>query len=182
MSGMYIYTQGPPPGTSEKFANSEKLSFPRSMLGMGAERSQTCGVPPFMASPSRRVLNSLPLVSSDTLTPLVHCIHKLHTCNPKIVQTYCAVSRLAAQSLDSENATLSLCKFLDCVEHKHDITLFWYKWCSWIHSPYTRGTVCIYSYHLSTCIYLSRYTWSYSIHVYTEGFLASYATSLPHCS
>jgi len=118
------YTQGPAPGTSGKFANSEKLSSPRSRLGTGSERSQTCGVPPFMASPSWRVLNSLPIVSSDTLTSLVHCIHKLHTCNPKIVQTYCAVSRLAAQSLDSENATLSLCKFLDCVEHKHDTNHF----------------------------------------------------------
>ena len=39
-------------------------------LATGAERSQTCGVPPFKASPSVKVLNSLLLVSSDALTPL----------------------------------------------------------------------------------------------------------------
>ena len=39
-------------------------------LGTGVERSQTCGVPPFKASPSLKVLNSLLLVISDTPTPL----------------------------------------------------------------------------------------------------------------
>jgi len=38
-------------------------------LGTGAESSQTCGVPPFKASSSRRALNCLPLVSSDAFTP-----------------------------------------------------------------------------------------------------------------
>ena len=46
-------------------------------LGTGAEKSQTCGVPPFKASPSLKVLNSLLLVSSDALTPLAHYVHKL---------------------------------------------------------------------------------------------------------
>jgi len=40
-------------------------------LSTGAKRPQTCGVPPIKVSPSRRALDSLPLVSSDTLTPLV---------------------------------------------------------------------------------------------------------------
>ena len=43
-------------------------------LGTGAERSQTCGVPPFKASPPLKVLNSLLLVSSDALTPLAHYV------------------------------------------------------------------------------------------------------------
>ena len=66
----------------------------------GAERSQTCGVPPFKASSSLKVLNSLLLVSSDALTPLAHDVRKLHSRNLKIAQTYCAISRLSAQSRD----------------------------------------------------------------------------------
>ena len=58
-------------------------------LGTGAERPQTCGVSPFKVSPSRRALNSLPLVSSDTLTPLVSYVCKLCLRNFEIVQTYC---------------------------------------------------------------------------------------------
>jgi len=56
-------------------------------LGMGTERFQSCRVPPFKASPSRKVLNSLLLVISDALTPLAHYVRKLRK-----------VSRLAVQS------------------------------------------------------------------------------------
>jgi len=69
-------------------------------LGTGAERSQTCGVPPFKASPSLKVFNSLLLVSSDAFTPVAYYFHKLHSRNLEIVQTYCAISRLSAQSRD----------------------------------------------------------------------------------
>jgi len=48
-------------------------------LGTGAERSKTCGVPQFKASPSLKVLNSLLLVSSDALTPLAHYVGRLHS-------------------------------------------------------------------------------------------------------
>ena len=79
-------------------------------LGKGAERSQTCGVPTFKALPSLKVLNSLLLVSSDALTPLSplrsqialvqsrDCASVLR--NLEIAQTYCAISRLSAQSRD----------------------------------------------------------------------------------
>jgi len=60
----------------------------------GAERSQTCGVPPFKASPSLKVFNSLLLVSSDALTSLARYVRKLRSCNLEIVQAYCAISRL----------------------------------------------------------------------------------------
>jgi len=53
-------------------------------LGMGAERSQTCGVPLFKASPSLKVLNFFLLVSSDALTPLGHYIRKLRSRNLEI--------------------------------------------------------------------------------------------------
>jgi len=88
----------------------------------GAERSQTCGVPPFKASPSLKVLNSLLLVSSDALTPLAHYVRKLR--NPEIVQTYCVISRLSAQSRDwcaisGFQECAAQCKFLNYVEHMH---------------------------------------------------------------
>ena len=115
MSG--IYTQAPAPGASGKFANSEKLPSPR--LGMGAERSQTCGVPPFKASPSLKVLNSLLLVSSDALIPLAHHVRKLRSRNLEIAQTYCAPQsrdcanalrnlKIGAQFQDSKNAQRDL--------------------------------------------------------------------------
>ena len=61
------------PGSSPTWRNSEKLGETRLSLSLstGAKRPQTCGVPPVKVSPSRRALDSLPLVSSDTLTPLV---------------------------------------------------------------------------------------------------------------
>jgi len=62
-------------------------------LGTGAQRSQTCGVPPFKASPALKVPNSLLLVSSDALTPLAHYVRKFRSCNLEIAQTYCAISR-----------------------------------------------------------------------------------------
>ena len=65
-------------GSSPTWRNSLSLG-----QGMGAERSQTCGVSLFKASPSRGALNALPLVSSDTLTPLVYYVCEL-----------CAISRL----------------------------------------------------------------------------------------
>jgi len=78
-------------------------SFPLG-LGTGAESSQTCGVPPYKASPSRRDLNYLPLVSSDTLSLLVHYVRKLHSCNLDIAQTSCAVSRLACNSKNAQHS------------------------------------------------------------------------------
>jgi len=70
---------------------------------MGTERSQTCGVPPFKASPSLKVVNSLLLVSLDALTPLAHYVCKLRLRNLEIAQTYCTIPRLRkciAQSQD----------------------------------------------------------------------------------
>ena len=77
-------------------------------LGTGAERSQTCGVPLFKASPSLKVLNSLLLVSLDALTLLAHDICKLRSRNLEIAQTYCTISRLGAQFPDSKNAQCNL--------------------------------------------------------------------------
>ena len=66
----------PMPETSGKFRNSLPLG-----LGTGAERPQTCGVPPFKASLSWKALNSLPLVSLDALTALAvkfaNCTHAI---------------------------------------------------------------------------------------------------------
>jgi len=56
-----------------------ELSLPLG-LGTGAERPKICGVAPFKASSTQRALNSLPLVSSDALTPLVCYVCKLHKC------------------------------------------------------------------------------------------------------
>jgi len=72
-------------------------------LGTGAERSQTCGVPPFKASSSLKVFNSLLLVSSDALTPLAHYVRKLHSRNLQIAQVYCAISRLRKRTEQSQN-------------------------------------------------------------------------------
>ena len=104
MSGMY--TQTPAPGASGKFTNLENLPSPG--LGMRAERSQTCGMPLFKASPSLKVLNSLLLVSLDALTLLAHDICKLRSRNLEIAQTYCTISRLGAQFPDSKNAQCNL--------------------------------------------------------------------------
>jgi len=72
-------------------------------LGTGTERSQTCRVPPFKASPSLKVLNSLLLVSSDALTPLAHYVCKLHLRNLEIAQTYCAIPRLRKRIAQSQD-------------------------------------------------------------------------------
>ena len=69
-------------------------------LGTGAERSQICGVPPFKASPSLKVLNSLLLVSSDALTLLPHNVRKLRKRNLKI--------EIGMQFRDSENVQRNL--------------------------------------------------------------------------
>jgi len=73
------------------------------ILGTGAERSQTCGVPPFKASPFLKVVNSLLLVSSNVLTPLVHYVHKLCSRNLEIVQMYCAIPRLHKRIVQSQD-------------------------------------------------------------------------------
>ena len=96
MSGMY--TQAPAPGASATRGNS--LSFG---LGMGAESSHTCRMPPFKGSSSRRALNYLPLVSSDALTLLVCYIWKLHLRNLEIAQTPCAISRLRKHLVQSQD-------------------------------------------------------------------------------
>jgi len=72
-------------------------------LGTGAEKSQACGVPPFKESPSRKVLNSLLLVSSDALTPLAHYVCKLHSRNLEIAQTHCAIPRLRKRIAQSQD-------------------------------------------------------------------------------
>ena len=97
------------PGTSGKFTNSEKLPSPWSGYG----HREMCIALPFNASQSQRALNSLPLVSSDALTPLVCYICELHSCNLKIVQMYCIISRLA-QMLRMCSAISRLHKFLEC--------------------------------------------------------------------
>jgi len=82
---LWACTQAPTLGTSGKFATLKKLPSPR--FGFGAERPQTCRVPPFKASSSQRAFNSLPLVSSNALTLLIctftncaHAILRLHIC------------------------------------------------------------------------------------------------------
>ena len=89
-------------------------------LGTGAERSQTCGVPPFKASPSLTVLNSILLVSSDALTPLAQYVRKLRSRNLKIE---CAISRLVRnfRILRMRSAISRLRKFLNCAEHIHPL-------------------------------------------------------------
>ena len=60
-------------------------------------------MPPFKASPSLTVLNSLLLVSLHALTPLAHYVRKLRSRNLEIAQTYCVIPRLrtlVAQSQD----------------------------------------------------------------------------------
>ena len=66
------------PGTAGKSANLEN-SLPLG-LGTGAERPWSA---PFKASSFQRALNSLPLVSSDTLTLLVCYVHELRSRNLK---------------------------------------------------------------------------------------------------
>ena len=99
-------------GTSGKFTNSETLPSPSSWYGH-RQNPDLCISLPFNASQSRRALNSLPLVSSDTLIALVCYICELRSCNLKIVQTYCVISRLA-QILRMCSAISRLHKFLDC--------------------------------------------------------------------
>jgi len=72
-------------------------------LGTGAERSQTCAVPLFKASPSLKVLNSLLLVSSEALTPLAHYVRKLRSRNLEIAQACCAISRLRKRTAQSQD-------------------------------------------------------------------------------
>ena len=100
---------------------------------MGAERSHTCGVPPFKASPSLKVLNSLLLVSSDALTPLAHYVCKLRKRIAKFqdctnvlhsLKIGCATSRLPCNfGILRMRSTISrLRKFLDCAEHIYSHT------------------------------------------------------------
>ena len=107
-------------------------------LGMGTERPQTCGVPLFKTSPSRRALNSLPLVSSDALTPLVRYMYicKLRLHNLEITWMYCTISRLAHNFwiLRMCSAISRLCKFLDCAEHVYPL---WGK-----QGPHCAGYLC----------------------------------------
>ena len=79
-----------------KFTNSEKLHSPWS--GYGRREIPDLWSAPFKASPSRKVLNSLLLVSLDTLTQLAHYIRKLRSCNLKI----------GMQFQDSENEQRNL--------------------------------------------------------------------------
>ena len=73
----------------------------------------------FKASPTRRTCNSLPLVSSDTLTPLVCYINELCWHNPEIAQMFCTTSRLACSFWIFRLCSMisRWCKFLDCMEH-----------------------------------------------------------------
>jgi len=43
------------------------------------------------------------LVSSDALTPLVHYVRKLCSCNLEIAQAYCAISRLRKRTAQSQD-------------------------------------------------------------------------------
>ena len=83
------------PGTSGKFAN---LLPPG--LGTGKEKPQNCRMPPSKSSPSESSQLS-PLVSSDTLTPLVYYARKL------IALVHCANVlrnlKIGTQFPDSEN-------------------------------------------------------------------------------
>ena len=105
-SGMY--TQAPTPGASGKFANSEKLPSPRS--GYGCREISDLWSAPVQsitilensqlssASQLRRSHPVNPLHSPIALAQSWDCINVLH--NPEIAQSYCTVSRLAAQSRD----------------------------------------------------------------------------------
>ena len=89
----------------ERLARRMAADIGRHMERLECERLQTCGVLPFKASPTQRVLNSLLLVSSDILTLLGCYICELRLSNLKIAQTYWAILRLR--------------KFLDDVELIH---------------------------------------------------------------
>ena len=106
MSGMY--TQTPAPGASGKFANSEKLPSPRSGYGRReipdvwsapvqgitiSESSQLSSV-----SQLGRPHPVIPLRSQIALAQSRDFANVLR--NSEITQTYCAVSRLAAQTQD----------------------------------------------------------------------------------
>ena len=79
-------------------------------LGTGSERSQTCGVPLFKASPSLKVLNSLLLVSLDALTPLAHYVRKLRkrTAQSRDCASVLRNLEIGAQFPDSKNAQRNL--------------------------------------------------------------------------
>ena len=97
----------PTPGTSGKFTDSEKLPSPWSGYGHRETPGPVDCPHSRHPSPSQRALNSLPLVSSATLTPLVCYVCELRLHNLKngtqFPRMHSAISRL--------------CKFLDCVEH-----------------------------------------------------------------
>ena len=82
----------PAPRISGKFAHSEKLPPPPVWVWQQRD-PQTRGVPPFKASPTRRALNSIPLVSSDTLTLLVHYVCGLCLRNLKISTQFPVLQR-----------------------------------------------------------------------------------------
>ena len=106
MSGMY--TQTPAPGASGKFTNSEKLPSPRSGYG-------STEIPDLWSAPVQGItifessqLSSVsqlgrshpvsPLRSQISLAQSRDCANVLR--NLEIVQTYCTISRLSAQSQD----------------------------------------------------------------------------------
>ena len=110
----WAYTQAPNARTSGKFANLEKLPSPWSGYRR-RENPDLCIALPFNASRSRRALNSLLLVSSDALTPLVCYIcdhaHAISTLCKRIVQsqdwhTVSGLWECAAQSRDCTNSRL----------------------------------------------------------------------------
>jgi len=70
---LWAYTQAPP-------CQLRETPFP----SVGTERPQTSGVPPFKASPSRRALNCLALVSSDALILLICYIREPHLRDLKV--------------------------------------------------------------------------------------------------
>ena len=88
-------------------SKTQRNSLPLG-LDTSAERSQTRGVPPFKASPSLKVLNSLLLVSSDALTRLAHYVRKLHLRDLKISQMYCTIPRLHKCVAQSQNRLRNL--------------------------------------------------------------------------
>jgi len=89
-------------GASGKIANSEKIPSPRS--GYGCREFPDLWSAPVqgITISERSQLSSI--ISSDTLSLLVHYVCKLHSCNLEIAQTSCAVSRLACNSKNAQHS------------------------------------------------------------------------------
>jgi len=111
-STLGMYSSPPRPGRLGRLP-TQRNSLPLG-LSTGTKRSQTCGVPPFNASPSWRALNSLPIVSSDAVTAFANYIHVNVLHNLKIGMQFLrmrsAILRLYASSVGKE---------LSALTHKH---------------------------------------------------------------